>query len=438
VLPLVAIATSIVPTLIGLIAGDRAGQVAAQAAKAVQVITGTDDPVKAKETLAANSQLQVELQTKLANIALERQRLENEELAAKRASDIEDLKQRVTDRVSARSSMVELVSRSSLLAWGAAAVSIMISTAFFAFVWILLTRGLATSDPNTLSIANLVVGVLTASFATMTQFWLGSSQSSRTKDAFILDQKKPVPAPQPPPVVLQPISEPEPEPPVYIPPAGPTRPAPPGLLADVLPSLIVTHRYFKDAVSWQLTPDGISIDGVEARGTPGLPQTVNAIWARYGDLIAGAARRYGCPAELIVATIATESGGDPAASRPESGNRESVGLMQTLVRTARDALGRPDLTREELLDPATSILAGVAYIVKQRGSSHFDAPLVAASYNAGSLRRDDASENRWRLYCYPPGTGQHIDRYVAWFNDCMRADLVHDAGVPSFAQCMKR
>src|SRR4051794_37888263 len=75
---------------------------------------------------------------------------------------------------------------------------------------------------------------------------------------------------------------------------------------------------------------------------------------------------------------------------------ESVGLMQTLVTTARQVLGMTNLTADDLLNPATSIRAGTAYIAQQRVSTHFDPPLVAAAYNAGSLRREDASANRWK------------------------------------------
>jgi soluble lytic murein transglycosylase-like protein len=113
--------------------------------------------------------------------------------------------------------------------------------------------------------------------------------------------------------------------------------------------------------------------------------------------------------------------------------------MQTLVSTARQALGRRELTGEDLLDPALSIQAGTAYIAQQRFSTRFDPPLVAAAYNAGSLRRDDSPSNRWKLLCFPVGTGQYVDRYVAWFGDCMRVSAAEgwgkQEGVPSFAEC---
>ena len=216
------------------------------------------------------------------------------------------------------------------------------------------------------------------------------------------------------------------------------KPAALGLTGEVLPELTKPHRHFPGSVTWALARGGIAIDGAAPQGTPGDPATIGSIWARYGDICRAQARQYGVPVELIVATIAAESAGKPDARRQEPKiHDQSVGLMQTLVATARSALGRPSLRADDLLDPATSIAAGTAYICKQRGQTHFDPPLVAAAYNAGSLRREDAEANRWRTLCYPSKTGRHIDRWVAYFGDCMRLSEKNDWGeggdVPSFA-----
>ncbi len=210
------------------------------------------------------------------------------------------------------------------------------------------------------------------------------------------------------------------------------------LVAEMLPSLVRPHRHFEESAEWRLTSGGISIDGAPPERTPGRPATVERIWDRYGDDCADAAIRFGVPVELIVATVATESGGDPDARRPEPRlGTESVGLMQTLVTTAREALGKRALSGDDLLDPATSIAAGTAFLAQQRKSTHFDPPLVAAAYNAGSLRRDPSPRNRWSLVCYPAGTGAHIDRFAAWFGDAMavsaEADWCRQGRVPSFA-----
>jgi hypothetical protein len=220
--------------------------------------------------------------------------------------------------------------------------------------------------------------------------------------------------------------------------SSPATPTAPGVLTQEIGRLTALHKHFQDGVSWRLTKDGISIDDAPAIGSMGEPTTVTNIWTRYGDRCKAAATEYGVPIELIIATIATESSGNPNARRPEPRlGTESVGLMQTLVTTARQVLGMANLTADDLLNPATSIRAGTAYIAQQRVSTHFDPPLVAAAYIAGSLRREDASANRWKLVCYPSNTGAHADRFVQWFNDAMRISETQGWGsepdVPSFA-----
>jgi hypothetical protein len=134
------------------------------------------------------------------------------------------------------------------------------------------------------------------------------------------------------------------------------------------------------------------------------------------------------PAELIVATICTESGGKPTDERQEPGfssyqqtpDRVSIGLMQTLISTARDTLGMPEIDHTWLLQADNSIRAGTAYIAQQAPRTQFDPPLVACAYNAGGIYEQDGAENRWRMRQYPIGTSHHADRFVQWFNDCFR------------------
>ena len=145
------------------------------------------------------------------------------------------------------------------------------------------------------------------------------------------------------------------------------------------------HRHFDGSVTWALTPEGISVEGAKPIGTTGAPNTVKAIWEKYGVHCAAAARDFTVPVELIVATIATESSGKPDAVRKEAKD-SSYGLMQTLLGTAREALGDERLSGHDLLRPETSIRAGTAFIVRQRNLHKFDPVLVAAAYNAGSPR----------------------------------------------------
>ena len=134
------------------------------------------------------------------------------------------------------------------------------------------------------------------------------------------------------------------------------------------------------------------------------------------------------PAELIIATICTESRGDPDAVREEPGYESdertpykvSPGLMQTLISTARSALGDDTIDREWLLRPDNSIRAGTAYIASQWKKTPFDPPKVACAYNAGGVYHNTSNANRWRMRQYPINTSHHADRYTKWFNDCFR------------------
>jgi len=130
---------------------------------------------------------------------------------------------------------------------------------------------------------------------------------------------------------------------------------------------------------------------------------------------------------LIIATICTESHpiGDPRCIRLEPGfisdektpHKVSPGLMQTLISTARGALNNPKMNRAFLFNPANSILAGTAVMAGDFPKTRYDPPLVAAKYNAGSVLVNNHPGNRWRLLQFPKNTSQHVDRFIAFFND---------------------
>ncbi len=192
--------------------------------------------------------------------------------------------------------------------------------------------------------------------------------------------------------------------------------------------LMQDHSRFAGNCRWRLTVEGIGIDGAPAAGSAGAPATIQRIWDNFGTSIANWSTRLGVPAELILATVATESGGDPNAIRFEphyrsdetTPNQVSPGLMQTLISTARETLANPAIDRAWLLCPDNAIQAGTACILKAFGATGFDPPVVACCYNAGSVVENDSTANRWRMRQFPIGTGQHADRFVMWFNDAMR------------------
>lgn len=165
---------------------------------------------------------------------------------------------------------------------------------------------------------------------------------------------------------------------------------------------------------WRSTAAGVVLEGEAApMRTVGQPATVRRIWRDFGPDIAASCARNGVPLELVAATIAVESRGRVDAVLVEPDKRSSVGLMQTLMGTASEMMGR-EVTAQELLDPATSIEAGTRYLAHQRRLTGYQPPLAAAAYNAGGLyppREGDA--NPWRLR----STGDHISRLCQFFGD---------------------
>jgi hypothetical protein len=197
-------------------------------------------------------------------------------------------------------------------------------------------------------------------------------------------------------------------------------------IRKVLDELKQPHR-FQDSVSWQLAAEGIIIDDKrppEVSG--GEPKTVRSVWQRFSAPLQEWSKKFGVPVEVIVATICTETRGDPDAVREEPGyqsdektpHKVSPGLMQTLISTARRTLGDDTINRKWLLQPENSIRAGTAYIASQWTMTDFDPPKVACAYNAGGIYHNQSDANRWKMRQYPIGSPDHADRFVKWFNDC--------------------
>lgn len=183
--------------------------------------------------------------------------------------------------------------------------------------------------------------------------------------------------------------------------------------------------------------------------TAGPPSTCSAIVNLYGQTIHKAALEHKIAPELIVMTIATEAAfakkanfTGPSTFRwealvqvndvsPPTLGDYSAGPMQTLATTAREVIGRLGLSYPDpfavapyfemrpvpapathpLYDAAPNIDIGSAEIRTRLSKTGFDPILVAAAYNAGSLRPTD--ENPWHL----DTTGDHLNRAAAWYGD---------------------
>ena len=106
------------------------------------------------------------------------------------------------------------------------------------------------------------------------------------------------------------------------------------------------------------------------------------------DLVVRIAKQYGVPSALVKAVIKQESNWDMNASRYEQHLGDtSWGLMQVLLKTAKDTLNNDQLTIQELIVPTTNITVGTRYlgVLLNRWGNLKDA---VAAYNAGSPRLD--------------------------------------------------
>lgn len=197
----------------------------------------------------------------------------------------------------------------------------------------------------------------------------------------------------------------------------------PNKIETVLPELTEFHKY-RESVQWRLQRKGIEIHGSGFEYPSTGKRTPNLVWERFSYAIEEWSEKFMVPAELIVATICTESSGDPSAIRRESGyisdestpHRISIGLMQTLISTARVAISDQTIDGQWLLDPGNSIKAGTAYIASQWLETNLDPPKVACAYNAGGIYHNDSDENRWKMRQFPIGSSKHADRYIRYFN----------------------
>lgn len=184
-LPLLPLALSLAPELVRLLAGDRAGGLAAEVAGAVAAVAGTEDAGAARLALADPARAAA-LRERLASIALEQEKLRLAAEETLRRQELEEFSARLADTGAARGAMLGLAREGSALAWGPALVSTLVVGGFFlvllALIWA--PEG-ARLDPQIGSIVNVTVGALGAAFAAVVNFWIGSSQGSRDKDGLL-------------------------------------------------------------------------------------------------------------------------------------------------------------------------------------------------------------------------------------------------------------
>ena len=206
---------------------------------------------------------------------------------------------------------------------------------------------------------------------------------------------------------------------------------------------------------WRADDNGIYLRGEpnSPLRTPGEPSTASSALNEFADNIAEASQKFSVPPELILMTIATETGfmksegftgprtfrweknvtltttGDVALDGKEKGDY-SAGPMQVLSNTAREVNKKQDLGFDNgsdlkwfknkpakapaklgLYEGTTCVLIGTGYIAQQRSKTDLNPVLVSAAYNAGSLRA--SGTNIWKIFFHH----DHVDRACNWFGD---------------------
>ena len=104
----------------------------------------------------------------------------------------------------------------------------------------------------------------------------------------------------------------------------------------------------------------------------------------------------------------------------------SVGAHHTLLSTAVETMNLPFNTEKAKVDTITGLILDLSsssvyaaemalrYFQKRYVKHQLEPPLMAAIYNAGSLR--PSSKNPWNLVQY----GEHIDRWIGYYNTSRR------------------
>jgi lysozyme family protein len=202
--PLVGIAMSFFPDIAKFLVGDKAGAIAGAVKKAVTDVTRTDNPKEARQRLETDPNAATELQLKLAQIAADQQErlaqiaaeqeekrqkaqldqltLRYQDLAKERETELQTLSKQLENTKEARANLRALTGENPWIAATAPALSYIVTLGFFIILLVLLRWNPDDGSRDTIQMINIVIGALVAAFATVVNFWLGSSQSSQKKD----------------------------------------------------------------------------------------------------------------------------------------------------------------------------------------------------------------------------------------------------------------
>lgn len=175
-------AAGLVPELIGLFGGRRAGEMAGEVAGVVREVTGTADPAAAARAIEADPAAATRLRVRLKGIKQRCVEPQAQEAQAERQALLDTVRAEMGDRARARGAMVSAVGirdwAGRTVALGPPVVSVIVLLGFFAFTVWLVRDPPQDATETTDTLLNVVVGALVAGFTAVIKFWLGSSQGS--------------------------------------------------------------------------------------------------------------------------------------------------------------------------------------------------------------------------------------------------------------------
>jgi hypothetical protein len=160
------------PTTAAWVISDKTGDALHQVLEIATEMFGTDDPRRVAHAIADD--LEKEYAFRKAVIEAEsadRQRV-HDEIAA-----------RLSELASSQSPTLVFARAASILAWGAAVVSLCVLLTFGFVLWVVLTKKVPTGQE---SLIYVMLGALTTMAAGVVGYWVGATPGSDRKDALLM------------------------------------------------------------------------------------------------------------------------------------------------------------------------------------------------------------------------------------------------------------
>lgn len=184
--PLIALAGAVFPEILKLLVSDGTNTLASRVIRAVTDVAGTDSATEAREKVEQDPEVATELQTRLAEIALDSHKADLDRQAEADSRDLAFNQMQAANTQNARDSLRHLIELSDPIAYTPPAVSYLVAIGFLIILFLMMSGTSILPEampPSVVQIVNTLVGALAAAFATVINFWLGSSLGSRKKDA---------------------------------------------------------------------------------------------------------------------------------------------------------------------------------------------------------------------------------------------------------------